>query len=42
MMQVKISDQSTTLENLDDNAQWAWENITENIRTSAKDSLRHY
>ena len=42
--QIKISKRFTALENLDDNEDinWAWENIQENIKTSAKESLGLY
>jgi len=39
--QIKISNRFATLENLNDNKgiNKAWENIKENIKSSAKDSL---
>jgi hypothetical protein len=42
--QVKIKNRFATLENCDDNVDMntAWENIRENIKASAKDSLGHY
>jgi hypothetical protein len=42
--QVKITNRFAALENFDDNVDLnrAWENIRENIQTSAKDSLGHY
>jgi hypothetical protein len=42
--QVKITNRFAALENLDDNVDMnrAWENITENTKTSAKESLGHY
>jgi hypothetical protein len=42
--QVKITNRFAVLENCDDNVDMntAWENIRENIKTSAKDSLGHY
>jgi hypothetical protein len=42
--QVKITKRFTALENFDDNGDMnrAWENIRENIKTSAKESLGHY
>jgi hypothetical protein len=41
---VKITNRFAALENFDDNVDMntAWENIRENIKTSAKDSLGHY
>jgi hypothetical protein len=41
--QVKITNRFAALENIDDNVDMnrAWENIRENIKTSAKDSLGH-
>jgi hypothetical protein len=42
--QVKITNRSAALENFDDNVDMngAWENIRENIKTSAKESPGHY
>jgi hypothetical protein len=42
--QVKITIRSATLENFDNNVDMnrAWENIGENIKISAKESLGHY
>jgi hypothetical protein len=42
--QIKIANGFTALENLDDNEDinWAWENIPENIKTSANESLGLY
>jgi hypothetical protein len=42
--QVKITNRFVTLKNFDDNVDMnrAWENIRENIKTSAKESLGHY
>jgi len=42
--QIKISNRSTVLDNLNDSEDinWAWENIKQNIKTSAKDSLGLY
>jgi hypothetical protein len=42
--QIKISNRFAALENLNDseNRSRAWENIQENIKTSAKDSLGMY
>jgi DNA repair ATPase RecN len=42
--QVKITNRFAALENFDDNVDMnrAWENITENIKTSTKESLGHY
>jgi hypothetical protein len=42
--QVKITNRFAALENFDDNVDMirAWENIRENIKTSAKESLGHY
>ena len=42
--QIKISNRSAALQNLNDceDTNWAWENITENIKTSAKESLGLY
>jgi hypothetical protein len=42
--QVKITSRFAALENFDDNMDMnrAWENIRENIKTSAKESLGHY
>jgi hypothetical protein len=41
---VKITNRFAALENFDDNVDMnrAWKNIRENVKTSAKDSLRHY
>jgi hypothetical protein len=43
-VKVKITNRFAALENFDDNVDMsrAWENIRENIKTSAKDSLGHY
>jgi hypothetical protein len=42
--QVKITNRFAALENFDDNMNMntGWENIRENIKTSAKESLGHY
>jgi hypothetical protein len=42
--QVKITNRFAALENIDDNVDMnrVWENIRDNIKTSAKDSLGHY
>jgi predicted metallo-beta-lactamase superfamily hydrolase len=42
--QVEITNRFVALENFDDNVDMnrAWENIRENIKTSAKESLGHY
>jgi hypothetical protein len=42
--QVKITNRFAALENFDDNVDMnrAWENIRENIKSSAKESLGHY
>jgi hypothetical protein len=42
--QVKITNRFAALENFDDNVEMnrAWENIRENIKISAKESLGHY
>jgi hypothetical protein len=42
--QIKITNRSAALENFDDNVDMntAWENIRENVKTSAKESLGHY
>jgi hypothetical protein len=42
--QVKITNRFAALENCDDNVDMnrAWENIRENMKTSAKESLGHY
>jgi hypothetical protein len=42
--QVKITKRFAALENSDDNVDMkrAWENIRENIKSSAKESLGHY
>jgi predicted metallo-beta-lactamase superfamily hydrolase len=41
---VKITNRFAALENFDDNVDMnrAWKNIRENIKTTAKESLRHY
>ena len=40
--QIEITNRFAALENLseDEDIKWAWENIKENIKTSAKESLR--
>jgi len=42
--QIKVSDRFTALENLDGNEDinWAWENIQEDIKTSAKECIGLY
>jgi hypothetical protein len=42
--QVKISNRSTALENLNDNVDInrAWKSIRENIKASTTESVRHY
>jgi hypothetical protein len=44
MKQVKITNRFAALENFDDNLDMnrAWENIIENVKTSAKESQGHY
>ena len=41
--EIKISNRFAALENLSDSKDiWAWENITENVKISAKESLKLY